>query len=143
MQAEACTPRNFKRLPRMGDVQIQSASSERARLLLIHSIEALVSIASNLLTIGIFFFMQFRFGWTLLQNFLLSAGLGAVYIVGALMAHGISTRLGRRRSLVCAYGVIIASTLVAGFFTGPIVCTIVILIFAMTSATTWPVIENL
>ena len=64
-------------------------TSEKLRLLLIHTTEALVSVASNLLTIGIFFFMQHRFNWSLLQNFLLSAGLGAFYIVGALMAHRI------------------------------------------------------
>jgi MFS family permease len=118
-------------------------TTEKLRLMQIHSIEALVSIASNLLTIGIFFFMQHRFGWTLLQNFLLSAGLGAVYIVGALAAHGISQKLGRRMALLAAYSIIIVITLFAGLFTSPMVCTIVILAFAATSATTWPVIENL
>ncbi len=118
-------------------------SSETVRLGLLHSIEAVVSMASNLLTIGVFFFMQHRFGWGLKRNFLLSAGLGAVYIFGALGAHRISTTLGRRGGLAAAYGAIILATLAVALHTTPAVATLTILLFAFCSATTWPVIENL
>lgn len=123
--------------------ETQSIRRETIRLTLIHSIEALMSAASNLLTIGVFFFMQHKFGWDLKRNFILSASLGTVYIVGALCAGRISGMLGRRGGLAAAYGVIAVTTLITALHTTPVVATATILLFAFSSATTWPVIENL
>lgn len=117
--------------------------SERRRLILVHTIEAMMSAASNLLTIGVFFFMEHRFGWGLKSNFLLSAGLGAVYVLGALCADRLSRRVGRRGSLARAYLVIAVITLVAACMNVAWAYAIAVLIFAGTSATTWPIIENL
>lgn len=119
------------------------SSTEGARLVLVHLIEALVAAASNLLTIGVFFFMEHRFGWGLKSNFLLSAGLGAVYVGGALAADGLSRRLGRRTTLAGAYLIIAAVTLVAALIDIPYAYAAAVLISAGTSATTWPIIENL
>lgn len=122
---------------------IPGDKAERNRLVLVHVIEALVSAASNLLTIGVFFFMEHRFQWTLKSNFILSAGLGAVYVVGALAADPISRRLGRRRSLATAYLTISVITLVAALLDAPAVFAGAVLCFAGLSATTWPIVENL
>jgi MFS family permease len=117
--------------------------AERTRLAMVHTIEALVSAASNLLTFGVFFFTKHQFGWTLFQNFVLSAGLGAVYIVGALAAHSLSTRFGRRGPLTVIYSIIIVTTLIAAAHPTPTITTVVILIYAFVSSMTWPIIENL
>ena len=77
--------------------------AESSRLARLYLIESLGSISSNFLTIGVFFYMTHQFGWQQQRNFLLSAGMGAVYIVGALRAHKFSEFLGRRRALATIF----------------------------------------
>ncbi|HVT90593.1 MAG TPA: MFS transporter [Tepidisphaeraceae bacterium] len=117
--------------------------AERKRLALVHTIEALISAAANLLTIGVFFFMQDRFGWGLGRNFTLSAFLGVFYIAGALAAHPLTKRFGQRKPLAAAYLIMGTITLVAGIIPSPVTCTVAVLIFALASSTTWPIVEHL
>jgi MFS family permease len=119
------------------------SASQRARLFKVFTIEALVSSGSNLLTTGVFFFMQHRFGWGLSKNFLLAACLGFFYIFGALAAHPLTTRFGRLPPLVGAYLVIVLTATIASIFTTPFVAATVILIYGFSSAITWPIVENL
>src|SRR5690348_3667379 len=65
----------------------------------IYTLEALASAGTNLLIAAIYFYMAHRYGWGLLQNFLLACGQGIVYIIGALSASGISHRMGKRLTL--------------------------------------------
>ena len=64
------------------------------------TLEGLCSIGGNLLQIGIFFYTNRRFEWGLRENFTLATVQGVVYVVGAMLAHALATRLGARRALV-------------------------------------------
>jgi MFS family permease len=124
-------------------MQTPGRDAQRFRLAKVYTIEALVSAGSNLLTIGVFFFMQHRFGWQMRRNFTLSAGLGLLYIFGALAAHPLTRRFGRLPPLVGAYLVIIVASLVAAFYTTPAIASAAVLIYGFCSAITWPIVENL
>src|ERR1700683_5182295 len=66
-------------------------------LRLLFAVEFLSSSAANFLQVGIFFYTQQRFGWTLRDNFLLAAAQGVAYVLGAMNANRL-TRIWPRRS---------------------------------------------
>jgi MFS family permease len=120
-----------------------NARGESWRLLRLHFIEALMSASSNFLTIGIYFYTREKFGWSLLQNFMLSSGLGTVYVVGALAAHPLSERFGKRTMLVFMYSLIALIALLAAAVPSPVIASITVLVFGSAGAVTWPIIESL
>src|SRR5258706_3718392 len=63
-------------------------------------IEGVLSFAANLLFIGIFFYTTQVFHWTLVQNFLLAAAQGAVYVLASLASQKVAKRVGDRRVVV-------------------------------------------
>src|SRR3954469_6344914 len=74
-------------------------------------IEGMCSIGGNLLQVGIFFYTNRRFGWGLRENFTLAASQGVVYVTGALLAHGITSRVPPRTVLATLYAVLTAIAL--------------------------------
>ncbi|HWP41433.1 MAG TPA: hypothetical protein VNL70_10945, partial [Tepidisphaeraceae bacterium] len=106
-------------------------------------IEAVAAVAANLLTLGIFFFTSVRFGWSLRQNLMLSAGMGLLYILAALSAHPLTARFGRTVPLaICFIGMTMA-TAVAAIVPTPVVVTLVLLIDIVLGTVCWPILENL
>src|SRR5687767_1857699 len=66
-------------------------------------VAALASFGANFLMVAIFFYTADRFRWGLVQNFLLAAAQGVVYIPAALLADRVVARLGRRGMLLWLY----------------------------------------
>ena len=71
-----------------------TALSEKGRLNTTFVIEGILSFASNLLFIGVFFYTAEVFHWGLVRNFLLAAAQGAVYIVASLASQKVARVLG-------------------------------------------------
>lgn len=113
------------------------------RLISLHLIEAMMSIAGNLLGIGIFFFTTNQFHWTLRQNFELSTCMGAIYVCGALAAFPLSQRFGRRLPLTIAYLSIGSFALAAYVFKTQPIVVCAILVYDLCAAVSWPIIESL
>src|SRR5437764_14643270 len=91
------------------------STPRRPRLTLwpVYAAESFSSVGSTLLTIGIFFYTDHYFHWSLRQNLLLSAGQGAAYVIGSLSSHAIAARLGRRGGLIAVLAVLTILPLIA------------------------------
>jgi MFS family permease len=117
-----------------------------ARLPTLYATEAVGAISGALLTVGLPFYTHHRFGWDARDNFLLGAGQGVAYVLGALSAQRLSLRWGRRTSLVALYAVLalfgmaIAWTAVSG--SAALLVVLVLLEMALVAAT-WPLLESL
>jgi hypothetical protein len=118
-----------------------NALSEKGRLNTTFFIEGILSFASNLLFIGIFFYTAEVFHWGLVRNFLLASAQGAVYIVASLASQRVARLLGDRRLLMWA-NVALAGVCVAGIFVrDPAVLTALIIAYVPLTALNWPVLE--
>jgi MFS family permease len=116
----------------------------RRDLRLLYAIEAMTSVGANLLLLGIYFYTKERLGWSLMHNFLLATGQGAVYVVGSLMAHGITERLGRRRALVGIYATMAVLAGVGLMVVGsPVWVTVLLLLYTLVTSFNWPVLESM
>ena len=112
-----------------------------AGLHLTYLIEGILSFAANLLFIGIFFYTKTVFHWTLVQNFLLAAGQGAVYIAASLASHGMSKRLSDRGLLIFSNCALAAVSLVGVLVSSQAILTGVIIAYVPLMALNWPVLE--
>lgn len=110
---------------------------------LLYTIEALASVGGNLMQVGIFFYTNRRFGWGLRENFTLAAVQGAVYVMGALLAQGLTARLGPRRVLAGLYAAVSLITLSALMAESPAGIVVALLAYTAMMAVTWPVLESL
>jgi len=115
--------------------------SPDARLLFV--VEFLTSCSTNFLQVGIFFYTQQRFGWTLRSNFLLAAAQGATYVCGAMSAGRISARWPARTALARLYvAMCLVGCLGAAFPRSWVLATLLPL-YAGLGAMTWPMLESL
>ncbi len=89
---------------------VSSHSARRRSPLPLYAAEAFNSIAGTLLTVGLPFYMNHRFGWGARENFAVAACQGALYICGALSAKRVSRQWGREASLpvLCTGMVVVA-----------------------------------
>lgn len=127
-------------------VTAQSPASAQRTVIRCFIAEGLGSLSSNMLTLGIFFYLQNRFGWSLGQNLLLAAGQGVVYTAGSLLASRASAAFGRRRCLVVCFGCM-AGVLMIGL-TGHLTQSAPLLVIALLAtnilaALNWPLLESL
>jgi MFS family permease len=115
----------------------------------LYLIESMATIGGTLMSIGIFFFMKYRFGWQMPQNFMLAAAQGLVYIPGALGAGPIAARFGPRRTLTVAYAALTLLTAAAFALArtgGPAAAAGVVaalLAYTFTIGISWPILEGL
>jgi hypothetical protein len=112
-----------------------------AGLHLTYLIEGILSFAANLLFIGIFFYTKTVFHWTLVQNFLLAAGQGAVYIVASLASQGLAKRLSDRGLLIFSNVALAAVSLLGVLVSSQTILTGVIIAYVPLMALNWPVLE--
>jgi hypothetical protein len=117
------------------------ASVRPPGLHLTYLIEGILSFAANLLFIGIFFYTKTVFHWTLLQNFLLAAGQGAVYIAASLSSQGLAKRLSDRGLLIFSNSALAAVSLVGVLVSSQAILTGVIIAYVPLMALNWPVLE--
>jgi MFS family permease len=114
-----------------------------ARLVRVYVIESLGSVASSLLTVGIFYYTTNRYGWTLKANFELSAGQGLFYVFGALAAHPITARFGSRKPLAAVMILTAILALIAALVTSPEVVVAALLVITFLTTICWPILESL
>jgi hypothetical protein len=107
-------------------------------------VEGISSHSVALMLSSIYFYTTQHFGWRSAQNFSMAAVLGGVYVGGALCAHGVAVRLGRRQALVATYLLMsaIAWAAVAGQHR-PAVLVGLLVAYSALSAITWPALESL
>jgi MFS family permease len=122
---------------------VSAALASRRRIFSLYLVEALIGTGSVFLTIGIFFFTEYRFGWGVQRNFLLAAAQGAVYVVGALLAGTLTRRWGRRRLLIALYIVLAAIACAGAVRPVPAVVTTSLMVYMIVIAVTWPALESM
>ncbi|HEY8667847.1 MAG TPA: MFS transporter [Tepidisphaeraceae bacterium] len=105
-------------------------------------IEAASSVCGNFLQIGVFFYTTHLLGWSLKQNFLLSAGQGLSYVVGALSAHPLA-KLGRQRILAIIFATMAAIIALPLVFCNSPTIAICLLFYTLMIGITWPILESL
>jgi MFS family permease len=128
--------------------RIQRSALSRS-LITLYLIEAMVTVGGTLMSVGIFFYMKFRFGWGMPQNFMLAAAQGLVYVPAALLAGRVTGLFGQRRALIGIYTVLAALTVVActtaasgrAGSAGMVVAAL--LSYTFLIGLTWPVLESL
>lgn len=115
----------------------------------LYAIEAMATVGGTLMSVGIFFYMKYRFGWRMPQNFLLAAGQGIAYVPGALLAGPAARKFGHRSTLGVVYVVLSCLTGMACLLAwkgGPhsaagVVAALLAYTFAI--GITWPILEGL
>jgi hypothetical protein len=115
----------------------------RRSVLPYYVVEGVSTVGVALMLSGIYFYTTRRFGWGSAENFLLAATLGVIYVLGALSAHAIATRLGRRGTLVLTYLVMSACAASALWLTSPRLLVVILMVYSGVSAITWPALESL
>ena len=116
----------------------------RRRIGVYFVVEGISSHSVCLMLSSIYYFTTERFHWGSAQNFLMAAVLGVVYVGGALSAHGVATRLGRRQTLVAVYLLMSAAGWVLALdHHSPRVLVAVLIAYSALSAVTWPALESL
>jgi MFS family permease len=107
-------------------------------------IEGISSHAVALMLSSIYFYTTGRFGWRSAQNFLLAAVLGVIYVACALLAHAITSRLGRRQTLAVVYvAMSAAAAVLAVRHDSPALLAAVLFFYSGLSAISWPALESL
>ncbi len=106
-------------------------------------IEALSAVGNTLLLFGIYFYTEHVFRWGLMENFLLAVADGLVYAVGALSAHALAGRFGRRRLLRVSYALLAGLAAAGSMVASPGIVVGLILVYTFFIAITWPALESL
>jgi MFS family permease len=104
-----------------------------------YAAESFSSVSTTLLSVGIFFYTEHYFHWSLRQNLLLAAAQGTAYVIGSLSSHGLAERFGRRRALMGLFAILTALPLVA-LARWMIAMLIAFMFF---SSMVWPILESL
>ncbi len=108
--------------------------------------EAVNSFAATLLTVGLPFYMNHRFGWGARENFAMAACQGVLYVSGALLAKKLSGRWGRERSLLALYASMTVFALAVGISASmfwPVLMALLVAIETGLMAASWPMLESL
>lgn len=124
-------------------IAICGVRTDCRRLIRLYFIEAMASVAATLLNAGIFFFTREAFGWGLRPNLLLSVCLGAVYVLGALSAHGLTRRFGSTGPLAFCLACSAAIMLLATLLITPAIICLAAIAFTFIITICWPILESL
>ena len=133
--------------PAPGEALRDSAPATRpARrgILVFYVVEGITSHSVALMLASIYFYTTSRFGWDSMRNYMLAAALGVVYVGGAMSAHAVALRLGRRQTLVTVYLLMSAAAWLAVVGGGsPLFLVPLLLVYSGLSAVSWPALESL
>lgn len=109
----------------------------------------MATVGGTLMSVGIFFYMNYRFGWRMPQNFLLAAGQGVIYVPGALLAGPLAAKFGRRLTLggvyvlltlVAALAWVLSNSPGAGMSAA---VAVALLAYTFLIGISWPILEGL
>ena len=107
------------------------------------SLAAIASSGTSLMITGIYFYMANRYKWGLKENFLLAAGQGSVYIVGALNSHRVTQKLKPRNALAIVYALMAALAILAWRLNNsPAWVSALLLLYTIISVISWPILES-
>src|SRR5687767_7136400 len=109
----------------------------------LYAAEGLSSVGGNLMQVGIFFYTARLFGWGTRENFTLAAAQGLVYVVGALLAHGLTSRFGPRKLLAAVYVALTAAALSILLLDSAAALVAALLVYTALMAVSWPILESL
>ncbi len=104
-------------------------------------LEALNSVSTTLYFYYLYFFMQQQFGFGRMQNLLLAAGLGFVYVPAALFGGRFAQRRGYFLALRVGFLVMAVSLLAGAFLHGLLPHLLVAIIGTIGMCFTWPTLE--
>ena len=122
------------------------ASPVRHRLLLLYAAEAANAISAILLVVGLSFYTSHRFKWGARENFSVAAFQGVFYMLGALLAKGISQRWGREKSLLWLYSGMTAFAVavsVSSSMTWAVTTALLVVMETGLVAASWPMLQSL
>jgi MFS family permease len=128
-----------------GTINLNTSSAHHKPILL-YVTEAVNSIAATLLTVGLPFYMNHRFGWGARENFAVAALQGMLYMAGALSAQKVSQRWGREKSLLALYAGMTTVAVAVGISAtmGWAVAAALLVVFETgLMAVSWPMLESL
>jgi Na+/melibiose symporter-like transporter len=110
-----------------------------ARLLVFASIG---SFSTVLVQRGVYFYTREALGFGENQNLLLALGMGAVYVIGALLSHRVAKRFGERQALLGV--LIIQVAMLVSVWQGPKGWLLAIgsILFSGFNGMMWPVVES-
>jgi MFS family permease len=103
----------------------------------------LACVGANMLVGSFFFFAKLVFHWGTQPSLMVAAAEGVFYVAGALGAHELADRLGRRRALVLMQAILAILAAVGWMFPIPAVVVPMLLIYMLCSAACWPMMESL
>jgi MFS family permease len=118
----------------------------QSNLFPLYATEAVNSLASTLLTVGLPFYTSHRFGWGARENFAIAALQGVLYVLGALSAQKLSRRWGAERSLPALYAGMTAFAVAVGICASkawPLAAVLLVIIETGLMAASWPMLESL
>ena len=114
--------------------------------LLLFVAEGLNSAAGTLLTVGVLFYMNHRFGWTARENFAVAACQGIFYVLGALSARRLADRWKRIAALQTLYAVMPLLAFAAGFCATAgwaVPTALIVAVQTGMMGASWPLLESL
>lgn len=118
-------------------------TKSRVRLSFLMSAEFMGSMAANFMTYGIFFYTEKHLGWSLLNNCLLGAALGVVYLFAAMAAHPIQLRVRRIVWIRFSYAMMALLGLMVLIKANSFTATLAVLLYAFFAGASWPMLESL
>jgi hypothetical protein len=110
---------------------------------LLYAAQALGSVASNLLLMGIFFYTARALHWGTGRNLTLATVQGVIYTSGALLAQRYVKALGRVRGLAMLNFICGIVPAIAWLYPSPWVIGVVLIVYTGLSALEWPTMESL
>src|SRR4051812_41308094 len=123
--------------------QIGPGRPSAIRVAPLYVVEAITSIGTMMLMVGVFFYTEHRFHFSLVQNFFLASAQGAVYVAGALSANALQHRFGRGRLLIGLFAFLSFLVLVGLFATSQLLIVAILLIYTAPVGAAWPALESL
>jgi MFS family permease len=113
--------------------------NRRLRLQIITLIE---NASSALIGLGVFFYATEKLGFSDGENLAVGLAIGMSFVIGALLSHPLSARLGERRQLYWLLGLSLAVHFSMGLFGSVWVLVIGAVLQGFFNGLKWPVLES-
>lgn len=114
-----------------------------ARVRRVYLAHILACVGANMVVGSFFFFAKLVFHWGTQPSLMMAAAEGVFYVAGALGAHGLADRLGRRRALLLMQSILALLAAAGWIFPTPALVVPMLLIYMLCSAACWPMMESL
>ncbi len=113
--------------------------NRRLRLQIFTLIE---NFSSALISVGAFFYAKEKLGFTDGQNLAMGLAVGVSFVIGAILSHPLSARVGERRQLFAVLGLTLATHVTMGLFGSAMVLVCGAVLLNSLNGLKWPVLES-